>query len=102
MAINKTKGVAGSRKKPPQRRCVACREMKGKADLVRIVRNADDTGFAVDDTGKAAGRGAYICKDTACFKMAAKSGGFERSFKQKIPQDVYSQLEGVILEEQHE
>ena len=99
MAINKTKGVAGSRKKLPQRRCVACREMKDKANLVRVVRNADDTGFAVDDTGKAAGRGAYICKDAACFKKAAKSGGFERSFKQKIPQEVYGHLEGVILDE---
>ena len=98
MAINKTKGVPGSRKKPPERRCVGCREMKDKAALVRIVRNADETGFAVDETGKSAGRGAYICKNVDCFKKAAKSGGFERSFKQKIPKDVYEVLEGVIAD----
>ena len=93
MTTNKTKGVPGSRKKRPQRRCVGCREMKDKTDLVRIVRNADESGFAVDDTGKSAGRGAYICKDATCFKKAAKSGGFERSFKQKIPQEIYAELE---------
>jgi len=96
MAINKTKGVAGSRKKLPERRCVGCREMKNKNELTRIVRNADESGFFVDDTGKASGRGAYICKDAECFKKAAKSGGFERSFKQKIPREVYETLEGVI------
>ncbi|MDR2183319.1 MAG: YlxR family protein [Clostridiales bacterium] len=96
MTINKTKGVSGSRKKPPVRRCVGCREMKNKAQLVRIVRNTDESGFAVDDTGKSAGRGAYICKDAACFKKAVKSGGFERSFKQKIPQEVYATLEDII------
>ena len=97
--INKTKGVPGSRKKPPERRCVGCREMRNKTDLVRIVRNADESGFAVDDTGKSAGRGAYICKDAECFKKAAKSGGFERSFKQKVPKEVYAALEGVILKD---
>ena len=77
---------------------MGCREMKDKAALVRIVRNADETGFAVDETGKSAGRGAYICKNVDCFKKAAKSGGFERSFKQKIPKDVYEVLEGVIAD----
>jgi len=96
MTINKTKGIAGSRRKLPERRCVGCREMKNKSDLMRIVRKADDSGFCVDDTGKAAGRGAYICRDAACFKKAVKSGGFDRSFKQKIPQEVYAILEGMI------
>ena len=99
MAINKTKGVPGSRRKPPERRCVGCREMKNKSELVRIVRNGDDSGFAVDGTGKSAGRGAYICRSADCFKKAAKSGGFERSFKQKIPKEVYEALEGVIESE---
>ena len=99
MAINKTKGTPGSRRKSPERRCVGCREMKNKTELVRIVRNADESSFAVDDTGKAAGRGAYICKNAECFKKAAKSGGFERSFKQKIPKEVYTVLEGMILGE---
>jgi len=96
MTINKTKGISGSRKKQPERRCVGCREMKDKKDLMRIVRKADDSGFCVDDTGKAAGRGAYICNDAACFKKAVKSGGFDRSFKQKVPQDVYETLENAI------
>ncbi|MCL2573230.1 MAG: YlxR family protein [Defluviitaleaceae bacterium] len=97
--MNKTKGVSGSRKKPPERRCVGCREMKNKAELMRIVRNADDSGFAIDTTGKSAGRGAYICKNAECFKKAAKSGGFDRSFKQKIPREIYAILEGMILDE---
>ena len=79
---------------------MSCREMKNKAELVRIVRNADDSGFSIDDTGKSAGRGAYICKNADCFKKAAKSGGFERSFKQKIPKEIYAELEGMITNEQ--
>jgi predicted RNA-binding protein YlxR (DUF448 family) len=73
--------------------------MKNKAELVRIVRKADESGFAVDDTGKSAGRGAYVCKNADCFKKAAKSGGFDRSFKQKTPKEIYQALEGVILGE---
>ena len=51
-------------KKIPMRMCVACREMKPKKDLIRVVKTAD--GIRLDKTGKLAGRGAYVCNDKEC------------------------------------
>ena len=49
----------------PMRTCAACRQVRPKRSLTRIVRAPDGT-VAIDPTGKAAGRGTYICDDTAC------------------------------------
>ena len=54
-------------KKIPMRTCIACRELKPKSEMTRIVRNADGEIFA-DPTGKASGRGAYICSAEDCQK----------------------------------
>lgn len=53
----------------PMRTCIACRQERGKRDLVRIVRTPTD-GVRVDPTGKAAGRGAYLCRARACWHQA--------------------------------
>jgi hypothetical protein len=47
------------------RTCAACRQVRAKRSLTRIVR-APDGRVAVDPTGKVAGRGTYICDDPAC------------------------------------
>ncbi len=52
-------------KKLPQRMCIACKEKKDKKDLIRIVRSKEGV-ISLDFTGRAAGRGAYICKDINC------------------------------------
>ncbi len=46
------------------RRCVRCRTTAPKAELVRLVRDAD-RGWRLDPSGTAAGRGAWICPDCA-------------------------------------
>lgn len=66
--------------------------MKLKADLLRVVRNSSDSVYAIDDEGKAPGRGAYLCKDEACMAKALKNRAFDRSFKGKVPQKVYEDL----------
>lgn len=53
--------------KAPIRTCIACQATSEKRDLVRFVRRADGT-VALDETGKAPGRGAYVCADAACFE----------------------------------
>jgi len=55
------------RKHVPQRTCVACRQVKPKRELIRVVR-APDGKITVDETGKAHGRGAYLCRDRACWE----------------------------------
>ena len=57
------------RKHVPQRTCVACRQVKSKRELIRVV-HAPDGAVCVDETGKAHGRGAYLCRDRACWEKA--------------------------------
>jgi hypothetical protein len=47
------------------RTCAACRQVRPKRSLTRIVRSLDGT-VAIDPTGKAAGRGTYVCDADAC------------------------------------
>ncbi|CAN5599548.1 YlxR family protein [soil metagenome] len=63
----------GPRVKPqPQRTCIACRDKTSKRALIRIVRSPDGT-VSVDPTGRADGRGAYLCGDQACWSRALDS-----------------------------
>jgi hypothetical protein len=57
------------RKHVPQRTCVVCRQVKPKRELIRVVR-APDGKIVVDETGKASGRGAYLCRNRACWEKA--------------------------------
>ena len=65
-------------RKVPERMCVTCREMKQKKELLRVVRLPDGS-VAVDRSGKASGRGAYICAKPECVTLAGKQRKFERS-----------------------
>lgn len=82
-------------KKIPLRRCVGCNESKPKKELVRIVKNKENE-IKVDLSGKANGRGAYVCKDVECLKKARKSKKIERALETQIPDDVYERLEEEI------
>jgi hypothetical protein len=90
-------------KKQPLRKCTGCGEMKEKRELIRVVKSPDTTDengnvvaageILLDLTGKKSGRGAYVCKNAECFKKACKAKRFERSFKCKIPDEVYNQMQ---------
>ena len=77
--------------------CLGCREMKPKKELIRIVLNKE-SGIALDFTGKAAGRGAYICKSTACFAKLKKAHGIEKNFGIAVPDDIYQNIEKELCE----
>ena len=49
----------------PQRTCAVCREVHPKRSMTRVVRAAGGS-VALDPSGKAAGRGTYICDDPDC------------------------------------
>ena len=65
-------------KHKPQRMCVACRQSQDKKSLVRIVRTQE--GVYVDETGKLAGRGAYLHADPSCWEIGLKKS-LERALK---------------------
>lgn len=69
-------------KKVPMRRCVGCMESKPKRELIRIV--ASDDGPKIDPTGKANGRGIYLCPDTECFTKARKKKAIGRGLEIEI------------------
>ena len=71
--------------------CVGCREMKPKKELIRVVRQPSGQ-VMLDRTGKAAGRGAYVCPDSACLEKARKSRVLERTLEATIEPEVYDQL----------
>lgn len=79
-------------KKIPLRQCIGCREMKAKKDLIRVIRTPEDE-ILIDATGRKNGRGAYICPTAECLKKAITGKGLERSFKMRIPKEVYDRLE---------
>ena len=74
----------------PQRECICCREKFPKAELLRIVKN--ETGIFPDKTGKAQGRGAYLCR--ACVKSPdlSKKRPLSRAFRQPVEDSVYASL----------
>lgn len=70
------------RKHVPQRTCIVCRCTLGKRDLNRIVRSPEGVHF--DPTGKALGRGAYLCQNPRCWEQAIQSSALDRALKAKL------------------
>jgi uncharacterized protein len=93
-------------RKMPLRKCTGCGEMKEKRELIRVVKapdTKDENGeiiakgeISLDLTGRKAGRGAYVCRNLACFEKARKSRRFERSLSCKIPDEVYEQMQSEL------
>ena len=79
-------------KKIPLRQCVGCGEMKPKKEMFRVIKTAENE-ILLDTTGKKNGRGAYICPDPDCLKLAAKNRGLERSLKTAIPKELLDMME---------
>ena len=86
-------------KKIPQRTCLGCNEAKPKNELIRIVKQSDGKIF-VDKTGKAEGRGAYICNNVECLEKDMKSKRLSRSFATEINNEIYESLRGVIIDKE--
>ena len=78
-------------KHTPVRQCLGCREMKPKAELVRVVRSPEGA-VSLDLRGKAPGRGAYVCRSADCLKKAQRSKALGRSLGVEIPLEVFDGL----------
>ncbi len=97
--MNHTKGQPGSRKtKNPERLCLACRMKSGKRELIRVIRTPDGE-VRIDPTGRANGRGAYVCPNPECIGKLRKSGALSRSLKSTVPEEIYEELLHAAKEE---
>lgn len=83
-------------KKLPERTCIGCNETKPKKELLRIVKDKENT-ISIDLTGKKNGRGAYICAKQECLDKAIKSNRLSRVFEQNIDKEIYEDLRDVIV-----
>ena len=77
---------------------MACRTSRDKRDLLRVVRAPDGT-VAYDASGRANGRGAYVCRDEACITTATGRGGLAHALGTNLPAMLAGDLRGVIAEE---
>ena len=59
--------------------------------MVRIVRRAEG-GAAVDRTGHASGRGAYLHKTAECIEIARKRRALERALKTPVGPEIWAEL----------
>lgn len=75
----------------PERTCVACGQKVAKRELIRIVRTPQGA-VAVDATGKAPGRGTYLCASPPCWERAIHKGNLERSLHTRISASDREQL----------
>ena len=83
-------------KKVPLRRCAGCNEQKSKKEFVRVVRTPEGE-IILDETGKANGRGVYLCPSKACLQKARKAKRLERNLDTSIPDEIYALLEEKLV-----
>ena len=77
-------------KKIPMRTCIACRAEKPKKELIRVVKSGEEINL--DLTGKANGRGAYVCNDANCIKKLQKNKLLNRACSCQVPDQTYEKI----------
>jgi len=70
---------------------VACRQVRPKRDLIRLVR-VPDGSVEVDTSGKKSGRGAYLCQTPECWEIGLKGGRLEYTLRTTLTPDNREQL----------
>jgi len=75
----------------PQRTCVACRQVRPKPELIRLVRVSNGS-VEVDASGKKAGRGAYLCQSPQCWQVGLGGGRLEYALRTTLTPDNREQL----------
>lgn len=78
----------------PTRMCLGCMTRRPKTELIRIVRTKDGKAI-VDESGKADGRGAYVCPTEACIAKAEKKNWFTRNLKCEVHREIYDELKNL-------
>lgn len=83
----------------PIRTCVVCRQTSAKKTLLRVIRRPEKAGggVTVDPSGRAAGRGAYVCASPECIEKAIKQRRFERSLSvPNVPATLADELRALV------
>lgn len=81
----------------PLRMCIACRQMKPKNELVKVIKNCGKA--ELDVLQKKFGRGAYVCKSAECTENARKKRALSRHFKMPVEDKIYDEISEVAKNE---
>ncbi|MDD6154882.1 MAG: YlxR family protein [Eubacteriales bacterium] len=81
-------------KRVPERTCIGCREKKPKTEMIRIAFY--EGSLSVDRTGKAKGRGVYICDDPDCRAKAKKTNALQRAFRTGFDKETVDRIFGEL------
>jgi predicted RNA-binding protein YlxR (DUF448 family) len=73
-------------KHPPQRTCIACRQIKEKKTLIRLVRAGKGVA-EIDISGKKPGRGAYLCPKKTCWELALRKNRLDYALRTELHDD---------------
>jgi predicted RNA-binding protein YlxR (DUF448 family) len=60
---------------------------------------APDGTIALDPTGRKPGRGAYLCRDAACWELAARKRSLDHAFKAPVPEALLAALAAGLPED---
>ena len=82
-------------KKTPMRRCAGCMEQKPKTELIRLA--GYEGQVSVDLTGRANGRGVYLCPAMECLAKAAKKKAISRRFDFDVTKERMDELMEELL-----
>ncbi|MNS49023.1 hypothetical protein D3C72_816140 [compost metagenome] len=78
-------------KRVPERQCVACRALKPRTELIRLVR-LPEGDVALDLKNQHHGRGAYVCRGRPCVERAAKARIFHKALRRNVPDDLINDV----------
>lgn len=78
-------------RKTPTRTCTGCSLTSDKRGFVRVVRTPEGH-VELDPSGKANGRGAYLCTDPDCFETARKRRRLDSALRVSLRDDDYDRL----------
>ena len=74
------------------RTCVGCRAERPKNEMLRVVKVSGGV-ITMDTTGRQQGRGAYLCPDTECLRMAVKKKALSRALRHPVGNEIYAMME---------
>ena len=85
-------------KKIPVRTCAGCGAKRDKSELIRIVRTPEGEVLP-DVSGRANGRGVYLCRDVKCLQAARKKKALSRGLEAAVSEEVFGQLEKLLADQ---
>jgi predicted RNA-binding protein YlxR (DUF448 family) len=74
---------------PNYRRCVSCRAIAHKKDLLRVVRVHNTQALAIN---AGMGRSAYLCPTPSCIEAARKRKQLSRALRVSVNEEIYRRL----------